>query len=111
VTASEPTVRVDRHVVCCIPEDNINAHLFAVNVEYRGRGLWAVTRLGECLSASGEWDYEMRPSSREDEWLAEHRFDEQTAIKLAKEAAPKVRVNGWTVERFLADIEAGGQRG
>lgn len=107
----EPTVRVDRHVVSCIPEDNINAHLFNVHVEYRGRGLWAVTRLGECLSASGEWDYEMRPSSREDDWLAEHRFDEQTAIKLAKDAAQRVSVNGWTVERVLADIAKEAGRG
>lgn len=50
----------------------------------------------------GIHDYEMRPSEREDEWLAAHRFDLDTALELAKATAPNVTVNGFTVEKALA---------
>ena len=98
----EPRVQVTAYTVNCLPEDTLDGHVFGINVEYRGRGRWAIVRLGRCLSADGEWDYEMRPSEREDEWLATHRFDEETALKLAREAAPHVRVNGRTVADALA---------
>lgn len=99
---AEPTVQATQYTVCALPETIEDRYLFEVRVEWRGRGLWAVTRHQQCLSASGEWDFEMRPSEREDDWLAEHRFDEATAIKLAKEASLRVRVNGWTIEKVLA---------
>jgi len=35
---------------------------------------WAVREGCRCLSKSGLFDYEPMPSSREDEWLSEHRF-------------------------------------
>jgi hypothetical protein len=43
----------------------------------------------------------MRPSEREDDWLDTHRFDLDTALKLAKEQAPLVTVNGYTVTDAL----------
>ncbi len=43
----------------------------------------------------------MRPSERDDDWLDAHRFDLDTALMLAKEAAPKVTVNGFTVADAL----------
>lgn len=100
------TVRPTRYEVSCIPEDNVNARHFTLKVEYRGRGLWAVTDGVDCLSESGEWSYERIPSNREDEWLAAHRFDLDTALRLAKEAAPKMTVNGHTVAHVLARHEA-----
>lgn len=57
------------------------------------------------------WDYEMRPSEREDEWLATHRFDEAIALRLAKEAAPHVTVNGRTVADALAQQRTEQRRG
>lgn len=102
MTTPEPTVQVIQYAVCALPEEIEDRGLFEVRVEWRGRGLWAVARHQQCLSSSGEWDWEMRPSEREDEWLAEHRFDEETAIKLAKEASLRISVNGWTVEKVLA---------
>lgn len=40
-----------------------------------GTYLWAVRDgFKQCLSKSGEWDYEPFPSSRTDEWLDQHRF-------------------------------------
>jgi hypothetical protein len=104
---NEPEVRVTRYEVSCIPQENINALHFTATVEWRGHGRWAVLRLGECLGADGEWDYEPRTSAREDDWLDTHRFDLNTALQLAKEAAPKLTVNGWTVDDVLAEIARG----
>lgn len=39
-----------------------------------GTRLWAARYESRCLSTSGQWDYEPLPSSRTDEWLAQHRF-------------------------------------
>lgn len=103
---TEPTVRVTRYEVSCVPPDNIDAPHFTVAVEYRGRDLWAVVRMGECLGTDGEWDFEPRPSSREDDWLDTHRFDLDTALRLAKEVAPELTVNGFTVADVLAKANA-----
>ncbi|HEY9413313.1 MAG TPA: hypothetical protein VIQ30_01015 [Pseudonocardia sp.] len=94
--------RITEYTVCALPEDDINSGSYAITVAYRGRGLWAVLRHRMCLGTDGEWDYESIPSEREDEWLATHRFDVHTALRLALEAAPKVTVNGWTVADALA---------
>jgi hypothetical protein len=101
-----PEVRVTRYEVSCIPEDHETRHSLTIAVEYRGRGKWAVLNALYCLSASGEWDYEMRPSEREDEWLAAHRFNLEAALEMAEREAPLMRVNGWTVPQILADIAA-----
>ena len=98
----EPTVRETRYEVSLLPEDNINAHTWMVAVEYRGRGRWAVLHHGYCLGTDGEWSYESMPSGREDEWLAMHRFDLDTALRLAKEHAPKLTINGMTAADVLA---------
>lgn len=76
-------------------EESVNADLFTVKVEYRGRGKWAVLR-GRCLGSDGEWDWESIPSEREDDWLASHRFGLEQALELARKHAPRVIVNGMT---------------
>lgn len=101
-TTPEARVQATAYTVNCLPEDDTDGHVFALTVEYRGRDRWAVLRHGRCLGTDGQWDYEVRPSEREDDWLATHRFDLDTALKLAKEAAPRVRVNGFTVADALA---------
>lgn len=93
-----------------LPEDDINAHHFTIKVAYRGRGLWAVLRNSWCLGLDGEWDYETVPSERTDEWLTAHRFDLDTALRLAADELPKVRVNRWTVHDALAAAERRNQR-
>ena len=98
-----PHVQATRYTVNCIPEGmGPDGHVFEITVEWRGRDRWAVLRHGMCLNTEGSWDYEMRPSEREDDWLATHRFDLETALELAKQAAPRVTVNGFTVEKALA---------
>jgi hypothetical protein len=98
--------RVRSYDVSVWPDDIecLDSETWKLTVEYRGRGLWAVTRGGmrTCLNADGEWDYEMRPSEREDEWLAAHRFSLGDAIDLARRHAPDVTINGLTAVEVLA---------
>lgn len=101
MTTPEPNVQATRYVVSCFPPDSEEGGHFNLAVEYRGRGLWAVTRHKQCLGTDGEWSWESIPSEREDEWLDSHRFDLDTALKLAKEHAPLVTVNGFTVADAL----------
>ncbi|MEV0831458.1 MULTISPECIES: hypothetical protein [Streptosporangiaceae] len=100
-----PQVRVTRYEVSCLPEDDINADPYTPAVEYRGRGLWAVMDGPFALNADGVKDYEPRPTSREDDWLAAHRFDLDAALALAKRTAPTMTCNGHTVADALRDRE------
>ncbi|MDX3637798.1 hypothetical protein PV728_48020 [Streptomyces europaeiscabiei] len=101
----EPIVQPTAYSVNCLPEDGIDSHVFEITVEYRGKDRWAVKRHSQCLSSEGVWEWEMRPSEREDDWLDTHRFDLDTALKLAKEQAPLVTVNGFTVTDALRMAE------
>lgn len=92
---------ITEYTVCALPESNVNYSHYAITVQYRGDGAWAVCHGGFCLGIDGEWDYEPSPSSRDDDWLATHRFDEQTARQLAEEHALHVTVNGITVDQAL----------
>lgn len=106
MTVPDPTVRPTQFEVCCLPEDDDEAYAFTLTVEWRGPGdLWAVCRMRQCLGADGNWDREPSPSNREDDWKATHRFRLDEAIRLAKDAARQVVVNGWTVEAALARKE------
>lgn len=96
-----PFVQATRYEVSYVPEDNINRDLFTVYAEDRGNGRWAVVRHRQCLSTSGTWDWESRPSEREDDWLDEHRFDLDTALQLAQHQAALITCNGDTVTDVL----------
>jgi hypothetical protein len=102
----DPVVQVTGYTVTCLPEDDVAwGGTFTIRVERRGPDRWAVCRLGRCLSTAGNWDYESIPSEREDKWKAEHRFDLKTALRLAKEQAPLITVNGFTVADALERLE------
>lgn len=85
--------------------DNIDAITWCVSVSWRGHGRWAVVRGvsdgGPVLGRDGTWSYEEIPSSREDDWLAAHRFTLEEAMALAAQWAPKVTVNGMTALEVL----------
>lgn len=83
--------------VSAVPATVPNADLFTLTVEARGSDIWAVRHIRNCLNAEGEWDREPGPGERDDHWLARHRFDLNTALRLARAAAPHVTVNGSTV--------------
>lgn len=95
------------YTICALPEGDINHGSYAITVAYRGDGRWAVLHHRWCLGTDGVWDFEMRPSEREDEWLDAHRFDLDTALRLAAEAAPGVEVNGITAAEVAARRKGG----
>lgn len=105
--APEPTVRPTAYVVTAAPDwDHPDADLWDIEVSYRGGGKWGVYNRTRCLGADGEWSWESIPSERRDEWLAAHRFDLDTALRLAKEQAPLVTVNRLTIEQARERWEA-----
>lgn len=106
---AEPYVRATRYVVNLLPDSDPHGHVFELTVEWRGNDQWAVLNGHWCLSADGDWDYERQPSERADDWIATHRFDLDTALRLAKEAAPDVTVNGRTAAQALARLIADGR--
>lgn len=92
-----PTVQATRYEVSLLPADDINRPVFTLTVEYRGADQWAVCAMGrQCLGKDGTWGYEPSPSSRDDGWIAAHRFDLDTAIEFAKQHASLLTVNGHT---------------
>lgn len=93
------------YTVSMLPFDHIDNDTFAITVEKRSEDLWAVIHHRTCLGTDGKWDYESIPSERTDEWLATHRFDLVTALRLAREAAPKIRVNGFTAQQIAARLD------
>lgn len=103
MTTPEPNVRATEYEINCLPDDDLDSHVFAIRVQYRGRGRYAVIRGGDmCLGADGTWDHGVKEYDRGDAWLNAHRFDLDTALRLAKEQAPLVTVNGHTVAQALA---------
>lgn len=121
-----PTVQAVKYAVSCLPEGE-DRDLFGITVEYRGSGHWGVFRgTHRCLGADGSWSwgYAWRDGAQEpmsdeewtdyhagrDAWLDAHRFDEETALRLAKEAAPLVTVNGFTVSDVLRRSDEGAAR-
>jgi hypothetical protein len=119
------TVRPSRYTVNCLPEGVTDGDLFAISVSYRGHGKWWVHR-GEhrSLAADGTWSWGFNWSggdrepetdaeqdsfnAEHDKWVAERRFDEATAIKLAKAAAPHITVGRVTVAEALKFSEENG---
>lgn len=89
---------VSQYTVTAVPEgyDENDADLWDITVEEARAGwdAWAVRRGKRCLSSTGSWDPESIPSARSIEFLATHRFDLDTALRLAEAAAPDVTVNG-----------------
>jgi hypothetical protein len=80
-----------------LPEDDVNSQVWSLTIEWRGPDSWAVCHLNRCLSFDGEWDYEPLPSSRDEAWLANHRFTHGEALDLAIEFYPKLVINGLRV--------------
>ncbi|MEU8756248.1 hypothetical protein AB0C88_37750 [Streptomyces chartreusis] len=92
---AEPYVRPTRYDVNLVPENADPGGAYAITVEYRGDNRWAVLRHTLCLSASGQWDRERNTSEREEEWLDTHRFDLDTALRLAEEQASDIAPVKW----------------
>lgn len=87
------SVRAVRYEVSVLPVDFEDGELWTITVEYRGAGLWAVLHGGHALGTDGQWDYEPRPSDREDDWKAAHRFTLAEAVGKATELASRLTAN------------------
>jgi hypothetical protein len=110
----DPTVKPVKYRVSCVPEDGPDADLFTLCVEYREAGRWAVTNGSRHYAADGTisfgfgWDREPVTDAEIDAferghqaWLAVHRFDEDTALRIAREQAPLMRYRDYTVQDAL----------
>ncbi|MFN2636853.1 MAG: hypothetical protein ABR585_07500 [Gemmatimonadaceae bacterium] len=115
-----PEVRVTRYEVSCLPPDDINALAYTLTVEWREGDRWAVKTSGACLNADGvkswghHWEDGREPVTDEEmdahevsrqAWVDAHRFDEETALRIAREVAPTMTCMGHTVAEALADRE------
>lgn len=84
------TTTVSEYTVNAVPEDHPEANRWEIAVYRRRSGRWLVTCLPHILGRDGFWQYDS-PTNR-----AECEMGEETALRLARFAAPDVGVNGRT---------------
>jgi hypothetical protein len=70
----------------------------SITVRLCSSGLWQVDRLGFLLDRTGRWE---QGAKRSPEWRAAREFTLDEALRLAREAAPSVRVGDSTVRDEL----------
>ena len=109
---SEPQVQATHYEVTLVPREQANGRWYIVHVAHHGRGKWIVYRehceLGEtkselrCLAADGTWFVPEDPF-----WFSAPAYDLETALRLAREAAPKVMVGSLTAAEAVARAAAG----
>jgi hypothetical protein len=105
-TSLQATVLPTRYVVSSLPEGHEDRYTFTINVHYRGYGRYAVQQGLRYYGTDGTWSYEPEfdeDDQAEDAWLAEHRFDHDAALKLARELAPTLTYRGRTVADALKE--------
>lgn len=91
-------VHVTRYEVSCLPQGHREHKNFKVIVERHRGGMWSASDGLLVLAADGEWVT--------DPLGARHRHDEDTALQLAREAAPHMKTfNGHTVAEALQNQE------
>ena len=102
MTVPKAAVLVTEYLVSAVPIEDGDSRHFALYVQWRGGDRWCVADAQNgatgVLNAAGEWEWEPQPSERREDFLARTRFDMGTALEMARAAAPKVTVNGYTVE-------------
>lgn len=101
----EPTVQPTGYVVSCLPEGHDERFTYTIQVRHTGHGRFAVKHGIRFYGTDGTWTYE--PDFDEDDaaeaaWLAAHRFELDTALRLAKELAPTLTYRGRTVADALS---------
>jgi hypothetical protein len=92
--------------VSIMPEDMQDRRNFTITIARTSPGRFAIRWLGDCLSRDREWEYEHIPSERRDDWLETHRFGYDEALKIAREMAPTLAVNGRTVQDWMAFVRS-----
>lgn len=105
--------RATTYTVTCLPDDPRSGGAWDIGVEFRGAWKWldprpateqwAVVLRGHWhLSRDGRWDLGPGDVDDRDAWIVAHRFDLETALKVAADQAPEVVVNGETPAEVLA---------
>lgn len=100
--SSEVIERVESYSYSPIPPGTYDRGTWGVTVENTGDDMWAIRNGSRCLDRNLEWDHEPRPSSRTDEWLAQHRFTLPEAQRLARRVCHDVTWNGRTADDIAA---------
>jgi hypothetical protein len=103
----QPTYeQVTAYTITVAPPHSRDSYHWMIEVTWRGDEQWAVVWMGSTLSRDGTWDWEPSPSNREDDYLERCRFDLDTALALARRAAPGLTVNGRTYAEWQKQFEA-----
>jgi hypothetical protein len=102
----EVSVIATRYVVSALPEGHEDRWTFSVQVEYRGRGLYAVRLRLRFVDAEGVWDYEPdSDSDGYDDWLKRHTFSLGAALAHARRLAPGLTYRGRSAADALAEVQ------
>ena len=101
ITVSEYAVYPTGYHETEIPSDK---YRFTITVKDRGKG-WAVCWMGDVLNRDGEWEWEVQPSSRDDEFYRRCRFTEKEAQALAAEHVDKLTINGRTFAEAIRHVK------
>lgn len=100
-----PTVAVTEYTVSLLPESNVNYRHYRILVQRLDGDVWRVQNaMGDFLSMAGTWS--VGPWGTRDRWVQLHTFDLDTALRLARQAAPNVAVSF----RAAAEVLAGAER-
>ncbi|WP_329376169.1 hypothetical protein [Streptomyces sp. NBC_01483] len=98
LAALESDVEVTSYRIALLPHGHPMRGFTAITVRLCDSGRWQVDRLGFLLDVQGRWE---QAGKHPHEWRAEREFDLETAIRLARAAAPLVRVGDSTVGSLL----------
>lgn len=82
--------------------DESELNHFAIQVAYRGSGLYGILKDGKAYGKNGKWCHERIPSARTDTWRSIYRWDKDTAIEVALALAPTILSNGLTAQDAYA---------
>ncbi|TDC15441.1 hypothetical protein E1265_26765, partial [Streptomyces sp. 8K308] len=74
--------------------EHVNYHSHLLIVECKDRYGWGVHNGHQSLDAHCQWGAGTSVYGRDDAWTAQYRFDHDTALAIARSAAPHVIVNG-----------------
>lgn len=96
--------QVTEYRVSAAPLDDREGARFALIVRWNRTDTWMVTdgaHPPDYMGADGRWSWETDDEHTEG-WRDAYKFDLPTALRIARDAAPKVTVNGRTWSEWQA---------